>query len=241
MPSDPAADLRGDSGADALSLPQFGQRRNLRQEIAVALRAALITGEMRPGVLYSAPTLAEKFGVSATPVREAMLDLAGEGLVEPVRNKGFRVSELTDEDLDQITYIRKLIEVPAVGDVASAMDETLRPRAEALRPLARTIVRLATKRDLIGYIEADRQFHLALLELTGNRHLVDLVANLRARSRLYGLQQLADRGEQGRSAAEHEQIVELVLEGRADEAAALMRRHIEHVRGAWAGRNEPVD
>ncbi|MDK3258256.1 GntR family transcriptional regulator [Blastococcus capsensis] len=232
---------RRDAGADDLSLPQVGQRRNLRQEITVALRAALVTGEMRPGVLYSAPTLAEKFGVSATPVREAMLDLAGEGLVEPVRNKGFRVSELSEKDLDEITYLRQLIEVPAVGDVASAMDDAMRPRAEALRPMARTIVRLATERDLLAYVEADRQFHLALLELTGNRHLVDLVANLRARSRLYGLQQLADRGELGRSAAEHEEIVELVVHGRAAEAADLMRRHIQHVRGVWAGYQEPMN
>src|SRR5688572_32330171 len=86
-------------GAGALALPTFGNRRNLRQEIANALRAALVSGEMRPGVLYSAPTLAEKFGVSATPVREAMLDLASEGLVEAVRNKGFRVTELTEQDL----------------------------------------------------------------------------------------------------------------------------------------------
>jgi DNA-binding GntR family transcriptional regulator len=234
----PVRETRAEAGADDLSLPQFGQRRNLRQEIAVALRAALVTGEMRPGVLYSAPTLAEKFGVSATPVREAMLDLAGEGLVEPVRNKGFRVTELTERDLDEITYLRSLIEVPAVADVAHAMDEEMRPRAEALRPMARAIERLAKKGDLIPYVEADRRFHLALLELTGNRHLVDLIGNLRARSRLYGLHQLAERGELAQSAAEHEQIVDLVLEGHADEAADLMRRHIRHVRGAWAGHDE---
>jgi DNA-binding GntR family transcriptional regulator len=234
-----APDPREDSGADSLSLPQLGHRRNLRQEIAVALRAALVTGEMRPGVLYSAPTLAEKFEVSVTPVREAMLDLTGEGLVQPVRNKGFRVTELTERDLDDITYLRQLIEVPAIADVAAGMDEATRPRVEELRPMARAIERLAKKGDLIAYVEADRQFHLALLELTGNRHLVALVANLRARSRLYGLQNLAERGELGRSASEHEEIVDLVLAGRSDAAAELMRRHIRHVRGAWAGHEEP--
>ena len=241
MHVEPAREQPADAAVEALSLPQFGQRRNLRQEIAVALRAALVTGEMRPGLLYSAPALAQKFGVSATPVREAMLDLAGEGLVEPVRNKGFRVSELTDKDLDEITYLRQLIEVPAVADVAASMDEALRVRAEALRPLAHAIVKLATDGDLLGYVEADRQFHLALLELTGNRHLVDLVANLRARSRLYGLQELADRGELARSAAEHEEIVELVLAGRSADAGALMHSHIRHVRGVWAGQHEPTD
>ncbi|SNR65455.1 GntR family transcriptional regulator [Blastococcus mobilis] len=240
MDADVGTDGSAESAAASLSLPQFGQRRNLRQEIAVALRAALVTGEMRPGVVYSAPALAQKFGVSATPVREAMLDLAGEGLVEPVRNKGFRVAELSEQDLDEITYLRSLIEVPAVVDVASAMDDRMRPRAEALRPLARAIERLAEKGDLIAYVEADRRFHLALLDLTGNRHLVDLVANLRARSRLYGLQQLAERGELAQSAREHEEIVDLVLEGRSEAAGDLMRRHIRHVRGAWAGQKEPT-
>jgi DNA-binding GntR family transcriptional regulator len=105
--------------------------------------------------------------------------------------------------------------------------------------MARAIERLAKKGDLIAYVEADRQFHLALLELTGNRHLVEVVGNLRARSRLYGLQELAERGELGRSAGEHDEIVDLVLAGQADAAADLMRRHIRHVRGAWAGHEEP--
>lgn len=63
------------------------------------LRAALVAGEMVPGVTYSAPVLAERFGVSATPVREAMLDLINEGMIVAVPNKGFRIVETTDQDL----------------------------------------------------------------------------------------------------------------------------------------------
>lgn len=225
----------------SLSLPQFGQRRNLRQEISAALRAALITGEMRPGVLYSAPTLAKMFGVSATPVREAMLDLANEGLVEVVRNKGFRATELSDRELDEITSIRALLEVPTVGEIAARCDEDMRTKVEELRPLARDIERLAEVPDLIAYVEADREFHLRLLALSGNTHLVELVGNLRARSRLFGLRSLADRGVLGRSAREHEQIVDLVLACDAEGAADLMRLHIGHIRGAWAGRPEDDD
>jgi DNA-binding GntR family transcriptional regulator len=231
-------EIVGTAGPEAISLPQFGRRRNLRQEVSHALRGALITGEMRPGVLYSAPVLAEKFGVSATPVREAMLDLANEGLVEAVRNKGFRVTQLSDRDLDEITSIRALIEVPAVSEIAAKCDDEMRPEVEALRPQARELVRLAEVPDLIAYVEADRAFHLALLALGGNRHLVEVVGNLRARSRLYGLHALAKRGELGRSAAEHEQMVDLILAGDAEQAAELMRRHIGHVRGSWAGKAE---
>jgi DNA-binding GntR family transcriptional regulator len=221
-----------------LHLPQFGERQSLRQQVAHALRAALVAGEMRPGVLYSAPALAEQFGVSATPVREAMLDLASERLVEPVRNKGFRVTELSDRDLDEITSLRALIEVPTVAALARNVTDEIRPQLEALREVARDIEILAEKRDLIAYVEADRRFHLALLELAGNRHVVQVIANLRARSRLYGLQQLADRGELGASAREHEQILDLVLSGDAERTSALMERHIAHVRGTWAGRGE---
>ena len=225
-----------DGGADSrsLNLPLFQERQSLRQQVAHALRAALVAGEMRPGVLYSAPALAEKFGVSATPVREAMLDLAGEGLVEAVRNKGFRVTELSDRELDEITQLRMLIEVPTVGEVARLCDEELAPKAEALRQSAREIEALAEERDLIRYVEVDRQFHLALLALAGNRHIVEVIGNLRARSRLYGLHQLADRGQLAASAREHEQLVDLVLARDVEGAERLMAQHIKHVRGDWA-------
>lgn len=225
-------DSRTDSGS--LNLPLFPERQTLRQQVAHALRAALVAGEMRPGVLYSAPALAEKFGVSATPVREAMQDLASEGLVDAVRNKGFRVTHLSDRDLDEITRIRMLIEVPTIGEVARQCGAEMAPQVEALRSSAREIEALAAKRDLIRYVEIDRQFHLALLALAGNRHLVDVVGNLRARSRLYGLQPLADRGELGATAREHERLVELVLARDVEGATSLMAQHISHVRGDWA-------
>src|SRR5690242_15258839 len=91
---------------------------SLREKVTRALEAALVAGEMKPGVIYSAPALAERFGVSATPVREAMLDLVREGMVEPVRNKGFRVTALSDRDLDELTELRTLIEAPTVTGLA---------------------------------------------------------------------------------------------------------------------------
>lgn len=228
----------GPGERETLRLPTFEARRNLRQEIGHALRAALIAGEMRPGVLYSAPALAEVFGVSATPVREAMLDLAGEGLVEAVRNKGFRVAELSDQELDEITRVRALLEIPTVGELAERIDEDMRGSVEALRTLAVEIERQAADQDFIAYVEADRRFHLGLLALGGNQQLVHIVGNLRARSRLYGLHELASKGELGRSAREHHEILDAVLAGDRDRAIDVMARHIAHVRGAWAGHDE---
>ncbi|MYS74692.1 GntR family transcriptional regulator, partial [Streptomyces sp. SID5926] len=77
-------------------------------QILDALRSALVTGELRPGGVYSAPVLGERFGVSATPVREAMQQLALEGAVEVVPNRGFRVLERGDRELAELAEVRAL-------------------------------------------------------------------------------------------------------------------------------------
>ncbi|MER6581814.1 GntR family transcriptional regulator [Nonomuraea sp. NPDC001023] len=216
---------------DRLDLPMVGERQSLREQVAHALRAALITGEMRPGVVYSAPVLAAQFGVSATPVREAMLDLAKEGLVEAVRNKGFRVTELSDRDLDELTQIRELIEVPTVARLA---DSARAEEFERLRPIAEEIVTAADRADLLAYIDADLRFHLELLALAGNVHLVEVVRDLRNRARLYGLSQLAERGSLTDSAREHLAMLDALKSGDGKAVGHLMGEHIGHVRGIWA-------
>ncbi|MGV9240009.1 GntR family transcriptional regulator, partial [Streptomyces nigra] len=140
------------STAAAPALPSLGGRRSsYREKVADALRAALIAGELRPGEVYSAPGLAARFGVSATPVREAMLDLAKEGLVDTVPNKGFRVTAVSEKQLDEYKHIRALIEIPTVVELAATADPV---SLEALRPAAREIVRAAADGDLIAYVEA---------------------------------------------------------------------------------------
>jgi DNA-binding GntR family transcriptional regulator len=219
----------------APDLPSLRGFRSLRDEVSAALRAALVSGRMRPGVVYSAPALAARFGVSATPVREAMLDLARTGLVEVVRNKGFRVTEVSDAELDDITELRRLIEVPTVTGLAGEVPEE---EYAELRPFAQAIVDAARVGDLIGYVEADRRFHLALLRLAGNATLVDTVAELRERTRLFGLGRLAERGVLEASAREHLDLLDLLEAGDRDAVRGLMHRHLGHVRGAWAGRAE---
>ncbi|MFI1953413.1 GntR family transcriptional regulator [Streptomyces xinghaiensis] len=213
-------------------------QEHLRDQVAHALRAALIAGELRPGVVYSAPTLAAEFGVSATPVREAMLDLAREGLVEAIRNKGFRVTEMTERDLDNYTEIRRLIEIPTIGVITTTAEPE---QLEALRPAAEEIVAAAREHDLIGYLEADRRFHLDLLALTGNNHLVEVVGDLRKRSRLYGLTELDQAGVLVDSAQEHIRLLDLMLSGDAEGAQELMRHHLSHVRTLWAAGKREAD
>lgn len=216
-------------------LAAIGGRTSLRERVAESLRAALVSGRMAPGTTYSIPALAEQFGVSATPVREAMLDLVNEGIVAPVPNKGFRVVELTDTELDQITELRRLLEVPTVGTLAGAID---RSSIKRLRSLASEVSDAARRGDVVAYVEADRELHLALLAGAGNPRLVEIVGRLRDQSRLYGLEQLAAEGVLVDSANEHLQLIDALESGDRLAAERVMAHHLDHVRGIWASRRE---
>ncbi|WP_245606186.1 GntR family transcriptional regulator, partial [Streptomyces himastatinicus] len=114
--------------------------------------------------------------MSITPVREAVMDLAHHGMVEVIRNRGFRVPVLGEHDLDEIFRIRTLLEAPAMADVVQALDGAPVPQ---FRRLAEEITAAARDGDLAVFLDKDRQFHLGLLELLGNRRLVTMVAQLR--------------------------------------------------------------
>lgn len=215
----------------ASTIGPLAKTASLRETVTQILRAAIISGEMAPGEVYSAPALGARFGVSATPVREAMVDLSREGLVQTVRNKGFRVTAMSDAELDDIAALRMLIEPPTVRQVTPRIPEEAIPE---LRGLAQAIVDHAAAGDLITYTEADRRFHLAILEYSTNQRLVSLVSDLRSQTRLYGLSEMVERDTLAGSAAEHLELVDLVAARDATGAGNLMKRHIGRVRAEWA-------
>lgn len=208
---------------------------SLREKVTRALEAAVVAGELEPGVIYSAPALAERFGVSATPVREAMLDLVGEGMVEPVRNRGFRVVAVSETDLDQISQIRLLLEVPIMGQVAKLLTPQ---RAAELSELGQRIEAAAEHGDLIEYLDCDREFHAEMVATVGNPRLTELVDRLRRQARLFGLQRLADTGRLLASAQEHRAMIRMLQTGDVAASESLMSAHIAHTRGLWAGRSD---
>ena len=208
-------------------------KESLRDQVLQALRSAIVSGEMEPGTVYSAPLLARRFGVSATPVREAMLDLARENMVEIVPNKGFRVTEVDDVELDRITQIRQLLEPPVVAAVTPDIPDSDFPELERL---AEEIVAGARAADLVAYTEADRLFHLKLLSYAGNPRLVDLVSDLRGQTRLLGLTGLLEQGTLVEAAREHLTIVELIRSRDVDAVETYMHQHISQVRTTWARR-----
>lgn len=211
------------------------KRENLRDSVKRAIRSAIISGEMEPGRVYSAPTLGETFGVSPTPVREAMLDLVREGLVISLPNKGFRVTEVSESDLDDVAQLRLLIEPPMTRQVVGAIDPA---GIDRLREAAQRIVDAARAGDLIEYVSCDLEFHLTLLSYAGNKLLLEVVTELRNKTRLLGLLPLLESGKLIDSAEEHHVIMDLVEAGDADRVEAYLRRHIGHVRGLWAAQPE---
>lgn len=217
------------------SLPTIHQARSLRSSVTDALRTAIIVGDLEEGQLYSAPALAAELGVSATPVREAMMDLAGEGLVTTVKNKGFRVTTMTSEDLEQQTQVRQLLEGPAMRAVAGQIPEEDFAR---LTELADDIAVAARASDLRGYLMGDLELHALLVSYTGNAQLVQLTKKLRGQTRLKALRNLAASGQLIHSAHEHHQLLELLRTGDREAACSLTIRHIGHASRLWSTGSE---
>jgi len=225
-------DLQQIGGSSLVSGP------SLREQARQVIRGLIITGQMQPDQLYSVPRLAIDLGVSATPVREALLDLAREGLLEPVRNRGFRVVSLSPGELNDIFAIRVLLEVPVVAEIARAR---LTPaQAEQLRELAEATKRAADDGNLIEFLETDRQFHIGLIATLGNKPLADLVETLRDRVRLHGFKNGSTREHIAQSASEHFQLLDALSKQDEAGAVAVMRRHLERSRHVWGeGDREP--
>jgi DNA-binding GntR family transcriptional regulator len=210
-------------------------RSPLRTQVTDLLRASIVSGRMTPGEVYSAPGLAARFGTSATPVREALLELVRDGLVTPVPNKGFRVTQPEPAELDAISEVRMLLEPAAAARAADLPEPERRRLADRLRPLAGEILTAARDGDVLAHLRADRQFHAILLEAGGNPVLTEIVLRLRDRSRLYGLDPLASADRLAESAAEHDTVLDLLVEGRVADLEVALRRHVAHVRAEWSG------
>lgn len=216
----------------ASAIQKVEQVASLRDRIGESLSAAIVSGELAPGTLVSVPTLAAQFAVSATPVREAMLDLEQRGFVASVRNKGFRVTEVSEQDLKDIIELRQLLEAPAMRSLAGRFPLETIPQ---WRALADEIVVHADEANLTGFIERDRDFHLGLLALYGNDRLVEMVRELRSQTRMVNLARMTKSHELPESAREHLEMLDLIEAGDGEALEALTIRHLEHVVGWWSG------
>jgi DNA-binding GntR family transcriptional regulator len=217
-----------DEPAHRTQLPRLGNRR---ARIGDTLVAAVGANRLEPGTVYSAADLASQLGVSTEAVYEAMIDLAAEGLVEPIGGSGFRISSPTVAELREMIELRLLIEIPAVRKVTDqgVSDSEL----DALQRLAVATTAPARHDDILGYINADLAFHLHLLDLADNGQLVEVVRILRSRSRLHGLRDKDSVAFMVESADEHLELVNLIADGRVTAVDDLLRRHISRITAGW--------
>lgn len=229
---EPAAAARGEHTHGEPPAPRPRpqvQRSSVRGQVLDALRTALVTGELRPGEVYSGPALGERFGVSATPVREAMQQLALEGAVEVVPNRGFRVVERGDRELAELAEVRALIEVPVWLRLARTVPAG---RWAELRPLAEAAVRAASAGCPAAYAEADRALHRAVLALAGNEQLVHIAGDLHRRAQWPQAGTPAARGRAGliADAHEHTALLDALIAGDQDLVRTLVEEHFAGAR-----------
>jgi DNA-binding GntR family transcriptional regulator len=199
-------------------------RSTLTSRALDALRAAIVDGRLAAGERYSVAQLAERFGVSRTPVREALLVLERQGVVRFERNRGVRVLETTAHDLEEVFALRLLLEVPATRRACELLG------AEDHAALARELGAmegLAHEGDEGAFMAHDKRFHEIVLQGSGNRRLSAIVSQLRDHVRFRGASTVGRSRDMQAILAEHVLILE-ALRARDPEAAALAMR--EHLR-----------
>ncbi|CAM5256789.1 GntR family transcriptional regulator [Streptomyces griseus] len=220
---------RGEHTHSEPPAPRVVRRHSVRGQILDALRAALVDGELVPGQVYSAPALGARFGVSATPVREAMQRLAVEGAVEVVPNRGFRVSERGPRELAELAEVRALIEVPVMLSLARTVPAH---RWSVLRPLAEATVTAAAVGDRAAYAESDRAFHRAVLALSGNEQLVSVADELHRRSQWPLVSSPATRrADLLADASEHTALLDALIAQDLNVVQSLVREHFTGADG----------
>jgi DNA-binding GntR family transcriptional regulator len=206
---------------DAVVAPTLA-RRALYEDVAERLRAQIFARELEPGAWIDESKLALEYGISRTPLREALKVLAAEGLVAMKPRRGAYVAEMSRDDVAQIYHLLALLESDAAGAVARhASDEQLQRLAQLHERLEKQV----RQRD--AFFAANEQFHMALLEIAGNRWRTQIVADLRKVMKLNRHHSLFKQGRLADSLAEHRLLMEALNKRNAARATALMRQHIE--------------
>lgn len=199
---------------------------NISDRIADQLRETIQTGALAPGERLVERKLAEQLGVSHIPVREALAKLSEEGIVERTPRRGARVASLTDQELDEISSLRIVLE----QFVCARVQERWTDRAEkTLRSLVQAMVAAAKKGDVEQLFALDRRFHETLWELTDHQVLLGVASQLR--SRINGFLRAANAALANEDlvahATSHTALVDALASGDHDRARAAMAQHIE--------------
>jgi DNA-binding GntR family transcriptional regulator len=198
-----------------------------------ALRDSILSGHLKPGDIVNEIPMAKEMGISRTPVREALLELSSQGLVEIIPRRGIRIKYFTEKDVHEVCEIRELIELGIVEKVAQSgaafplgkLEQVLEKQREAMR-----------SGDVPEFLHADRLFHLELVSLSANRRLPKILVNLRDLIDVMAQRALTRAGRPEEVLAEHQEVVDCIKLGKAAEAKDALRLHLEKSKQAVIDR-----
>ena len=197
----------------------------LRDVVFNTLRQAILTGELKPGERLMEIHLADRLGVSRTPIREAIRKLELEGLVVMIPRKGAQVAKITEKNLKDVLEVRRALDTLAVRLACKRMDETYKKQLrEACDEFAK-VVKCSNTKDIT---EADVRFHDIINQSTGNDRLIQLVNNLAEQMYRYRLEYIKDAAYHKRLVDEHEEIYNAIMEQDEERAAKAVVVHIDN-------------
>lgn len=203
-------------------LDRSASRRTAHEYVRDSLRVAILRGSVAGGTRLVQADIASELGVSTTPVREALRDLASEGLIELDAHRGAVVKKFRYEELVEIHDLTKLLEPEAMRHAAEAADPAVVAEAEALADA------MEREDDVGRWVELNRNFHECLVAGIGRPRLLNVLKGLRDTSAPYiGLALQHKDYRLGHANLHHRQLIEAVRTGAVDDAVELSSRHVD--------------
>ena len=197
----------------------------LRDVVFNTLRRAILRGELKPGERLMEIQLANKLGVSRTPIREAIRKLELEGLVLMIPRKGAEVAEITEKNLRDVLEVRCALEELAVQLACDRIDAD---GLKELRAAADTCRRVLDSDDITQIAQADVDFHDVIFKATDNQRLIQLLNNLREQMYRYRIEYLKKKECYPQILQEHQEIIESIAGRDKDRATNVTGIHIKN-------------
>ncbi len=197
----------------------------LRDVVFNTLRQAILRGELAPGERLMEIQLADRLGVSRTPIREAIRKLELEGLVLMIPRKGAEVARISEKSLRDVLEVRRSLEELATELACQRMSEEQIGELEKARDAFAAAVAAG---DIMEMAECDEKFHDVIFDGTGNARLVQILNNLREQMYRYRLEYIKDEDKRQILLLEHENIVKAIRARHVAEAREAMREHIDN-------------
>ena len=195
----------------------------LRDVVFNTLRQGILTGVLAPGERLMEIHLADRLGVSRTPIREAIRMLELEGLVTMIPRKGAEVSRISKQDIRDVLEVRLVLDSLATK---LACKRITQEQKDELRAAAEGFVEATRSGDVTQIAQADVQFHDVILAASHNKRLVQMVNNLAERIYRYRLEYIKDSANHARLIEEHARIMDCVIRNDADNACIAAEIHI---------------